>query len=120
MREISAYVHITSGPYAGTVLVPGDRPDPEVAKYVTNPACWTDVDPIPEAGDPAPKGDDASVNDPKVPDPDVTPDPKVNAGPSIEELRADAAILGVKVDKRWGADRLLAEIAKAKARGDAS
>lgn len=33
--------------------------------------------------------------------------------PSIDDLRAQAAALGIKVDGRWSADRLAAEIEKA-------
>jgi hypothetical protein len=32
----------------------------------------------------------------------------------MESLTAEAESLGVKIDKRWGAERLAAEIAKAK------
>lgn len=35
--------------------------------------------------------------------------------PSIDDLRAQAAALGLKVDGRWSRERLLAEIEKAKA-----
>lgn len=35
------------------------------------------------------------------------------AGDDVEALRAQAEAAGVKVDKRWGADRLRDEIAKA-------
>ena len=35
--------------------------------------------------------------------------------PSIDDLRAQAAALGMKVDGRWSRERLLAEIEKAQA-----
>ena len=35
--------------------------------------------------------------------------------PSIEDLRAQAAALGLKVDGRWSRERLIAEIEKAQA-----
>lgn len=43
-----------------------------------------------------------------VPDPDAVPE-----ADALDALRAEAEALGVKVDKRWGADRLATEIANA-------
>jgi hypothetical protein len=45
-----------------------------------------------------------------IPDPDAEPE-----ADDIDALRAQAEELGVKVDKRWKAERLAEEIAKAKA-----
>jgi hypothetical protein len=62
---------------------------------------------------------------PDVPAPEAPPHPldhdrKDGPGGSfpaplrgLDELRAEAEALGVKVDRRWGDKRLLAEIAKA-------
>lgn len=40
---------------------------------------------------------------------------QVSEADALEALRAEARALGIKVDKRWGDERLTAEIAKAKA-----
>jgi sRNA-binding protein len=57
---------------------------------------------------------DAEVTPESAPQPDEQPvEPQDDS--DLEQLRAEAEALGVKVDKRWGADRLRAEIAAARA-----
>jgi hypothetical protein len=56
----------------------------------------------------------AEVTPESAPQPDEQPvEPQDDS--DLEQLRAEAEALGVKVDKRWGADRLRAEIAAARA-----
>jgi hypothetical protein len=45
------------------------------------------------------------------------PDADDDSGDELDQLRAEAEAAGVKVDKRWGADRLREEIDTAKAGG---
>jgi hypothetical protein len=55
-------------------------------------------------------GEKRSVQLPEPKPTDLTPDPPVD---DVEALRAEAEKAGVRVDKRWGADKLRAEIAAA-------
>jgi sRNA-binding protein len=58
---------------------------------------------------------DAEVTPKSAPQPDEEQPVEPQDDSELEQLRAEAEALGVKVDKRWGADRLRAEIAAARA-----
>jgi hypothetical protein len=61
--------------------------------------------------------DDAEATPKSAPQPDEEQPVEPQDDSELEQLRAEAEALGVKVDKRWGADRLRAEIAAARAQG---
>jgi hypothetical protein len=106
----------------GTVSVVDDG-DRDAVAHMRYLAGVGQVDILPEDPDPEPElepePDEEEESDPetvdKIADPAEVKDARIVSGDDLDALRRTAQNLGVKVDRRWGADRLRQEIAAAQA-----
>jgi hypothetical protein len=103
----------------GTVTVVDDRDRDAVAHMhhlvATGQVEILDDDPEPEPDpDPDPEPKQAEMVD-KIADPAEVKDAQIVPEDGLDALRRIAQNLGVKVDRRWGVDRLRQEIAAAQA-----
>jgi hypothetical protein len=95
----------------GTVTVVDDR-DRDAVAHMQHLAATGQVEILDD--EPEPEPERPEVVD-KISDPSQVKDAQVVIGDEMDELRAHAQRLGLRVDRRWGPDRLRQEIAAAQA-----
>jgi hypothetical protein len=97
----------------GTVTVVDDR-DRDAVAHMRHLAATGQVEILDDEPEPEPVQAEMVDKITYTYTPEVK-DAQIVIGDEMDELRRDAQNLGVKVDRRWGADRLRQEIAAAQA-----